>query len=230
MEEIFDRQDVPEDAKEALRKSFAEQERKLREIEQHLDKLRKALGGMINVIALTVESKDPNSAGHQRRSADLARTIATAMGLSEGQIDGIRMAGVVHDLGKLIIPSEILIKPDPLSEVEKDLIRTHPKVGFHMLKEVEFPWPVADIVLQHHERINGAGYPSGLTGESISIEARILGVADVVEAITSQRAYRPSRDMDYALQELSRNSGILYDPRVVDTCLMCISTRGYKFR
>jgi len=199
-----------------------------RKLEQSMEKLRKAMGGTIQVIALTVETRDPYTAGHQRRVANLARAIATEMGLSEEQIDGIRMAGVVHDLGKISVPAEILSKPGELTEVEFRLIKSHPQVGYDILKEIDFPWPVAQIVLQHHERMDGSGYPRGLKGAEILLEARILGVADVVEAMASHRPYRPALGVDKALEEISKNRGILYDPEAVDACLRLFTQRGFR--
>jgi PAS domain S-box-containing protein len=207
-------------------------ERKLMEEElQHsLDMLRRAVNGTVQVIATTVEIRDPYTAGHQQRVADLARTIATKMGLPSEQINGIRMAGVIHDLGKISIPAEILSKPSKLIEIEFNLIKTHPQVGYDILKEVEFSWPIAQIVLQHHERMDGSGYPSGLSGEDILLEARIIAVADVVEAIASHRPYRPAFGIDKALEEISENSGILYDPVVVNACLELFLEKGFSFK
>ncbi|MFQ6001486.1 MAG: HD-GYP domain-containing protein [Anaerolineae bacterium] len=209
----------------------SETERKWAEEElQHaLEKLRKALGGIIHAMALTVETRGPYIAGHQRRAANLARAIATQMGPSEEQIDAIRMAGVVHDLGKVVVPTGILNKPGRLTENEFGIIQTHPQVGYDILKTIEFPWPVAQIVLQHHERMDGSGYPEGLVGKEIVLEARILAVADVVEAMSSHRPYRPALGIDEALEEISRNRGVLYDPNVVDACLKVFTEKGFKF-
>ena len=199
------------------------------ELRQASNKIRQALGSIVKVVTATVEMKDPYTAGHQRRVADLARAIATEMRLSKDQIEGIRIAGTIHDLGKLFIPGEILCKPGKLNEYEFSLIRLHCQVGFDILKDIEFPWPIAQIVHQHHERMDGSGYPQGLKGEQILIEARILGVADVVEAMSSHRPYRPALGIDKALEEISREKGILYDPAVVDTCLKICSDHKFKF-
>jgi len=191
--------------------------------------LRTALGGTIQAMALTVEIRDPYTAGHQRRVSNLARAIATEMGLSHDQIEGIRIAGIVHDLGKITVPSEILSKPGLISLIEHSLINTHPQKGFEILSSINFPWPIAQIVLQHHERINGSGYPAGLKKDQILLEAKVLMVADVVEAMASHRPYRPSRGVQLAMDEITKNKGILYDKRVVDACLRLFLNKGFKF-
>ena len=185
---------------------------------------------MIQAIALTVETKDPYTAGHQRRVSDLARAIAQEMGVPIEKVDGVRMAGVLHDLGKISVPAEILSKPTKLTDIEYGLIKIHPQAGYDILKEVEFPWPIAQIVLQHHERLNGSGYPQGLKGDEILLEARIIMVADVVEAMASHRPYRPGLGLDKALGEISGNKGILYDPAVVDACLKLFTQKGFELK
>ena len=200
------------------------------EVQSTLDKLRSAMGGIVQAMAMTVERRDPYTAGHQRRVSDLARGVAAEMVLSAHQIDGIRMAGLIHDLGKICVPVEILSKPGQLSEIEHTLIKDHPQVGYEILKEIEFPWPVAQIVLQHHERIDGSGYPAGLCGEDILVEARTLSVADVVEAMASHRPYRPTLGRDMALEEISQNRGVLYDPDVVDACMKLFLEKDFQFR
>lgn len=195
-----------------------------------LEKLRQAMNGIIQAIALTVETRDPYIAGHQRRVADLGRAIAQEMGLSSDQVDGLRLAGIIHDLGKISIPAEILSKPARLTELEMALVRTHPQVGYDILKEIEFPWPVARMVLEHHERINGSGYPAGLTGGQMLPESRILAVADVVEAIASFRPYRPALGIDPALEEISGQRGSLYDPPVVEACVHLFKAKGYALK
>jgi len=199
------------------------------ELRRTLERLREALGGIIQTVALTVETKDPYTAGHQRRVGNLARAIADEMGLPEEQIDGIRMAGLIHDLGKVAIPTEILSKPGRLSDFEWGMIKMHSQIGYDILKKIDFSWPVAQIVLQHHERMNGSGYPQGLSGEEIILEARILAVADVVEAMASHRPYRPALGIDKALEEISQNRGVLYDPEVVDACLRLFTENGFRF-
>ena len=198
------------------------------ELQHTVDSLRKAVGATIQVMVSSVETRDPYTAGHQIRSAALARTIATEMGLSQEKIEGIRIAGSIHDIGKLSIPAEILSKPTKLSGIEFSLIKEHAKRGYEILKDVESSWPLAEIVYEHHERIDGSGYPRGLKGEEILIEARILAVADVVEAMASHRPYRPALGMDAALQEIEKNRGILYDPAAVDICLMLIREKGFQ--
>ncbi len=199
------------------------------EIRESYAKLRAAFGGIIKAISSVVEVKDPYTAGHQRRVADLSRAIATEMGLSKDKIEGIRMAGSIHDIGKISLPAEILSKPGQLNKMEWELIKTHPEVGYEILKDIEFPWPVAAIVRQHHERLDGSGYPQGLKGDQIMIEARILAVADVVEAMAYHRPYRPAHGVNKALAEISQKKGFLYDPLVVDTCLKLFMEKGYKF-
>src|SRR5664280_859295 len=200
----------------------AEEERK-----QSFERLRKALGATVQSISLTVEMKDPYTAGHQQRVSDLTRAIATEMGLSADRRDFIRTASSIPDIGKISVPSEILSKPTKLTDLEFSLIKTHSQSGHDILKDIDLPWPVADVVLQHHERMNGSGYPQGLKGDDILLEARIMAVADVVEAIASHRPYRPSLGIDFALEEISRNKGILYDADVVDACLKLFQEKSY---
>jgi PAS domain S-box-containing protein/putative nucleotidyltransferase with HDIG domain len=197
-------------------------------LESTLDNLRKAIGGTIQVIVQVVERRDPYTAGHQRRVADLARSIATEMGLSHDMIDGIRIAAMMHDIGKISVPAEILSKPGSLSRLEFGLIKEHPRTGYEILKDVEFPWPIAEIVYQHHERLDGSGYPRGLKGPGQLLEARIIALADVVEAIASHRPYRPSLGIDVALEEIRNMKGKLYDPNVVDAALRLFETKKYK--
>ena len=200
-------------------------EEKLRE---SLEQLRRAMQTTIQVLVMAVEIKDPYTAGHQRRMTSLARTMATEMGLPPEKIEGLRMAGVIHDIGKITLPTEILSKPTKLSGIELSLIREHVRLGYDILKDVESPWPLAEIVLQHHERMDGSGYPRGLKGEEILIEARILAVADVVEAMASHRPYRAALGLDAALEEIEKNRGLLYDSHAVDTCLRVFREKGYQ--
>ena len=166
--------------------------------------------------------------GHQKRVAHLSRAIGDEIGLPRPQIEAVRMAGAIHDIGKVSVPAEILSKPGRLTDLELSLIKTHPTVGYEILKEIEFPWPIARIVLQHHERMNGSGYPEGLSGQAILIEARILGVADVVEAMASHRPYRPALSIEEALEEISHKKGMLYDAIVVDACLRLFKEKGFR--
>lgn len=196
-------------------------------LEASFAELRKAMGGIIQAMAQTVETRDPYTAGHQRRVADLARTIAAEMGLSNDKIEGIRMSGVIHDLGKISIPAEILSKPGRISEIEYALIKGHPQTGYDILKTIEFPWPVADIVHQHHERIDGSGYPLGLMRDDILIESKIMAVADVVEAMASHRPYRASLGTEIALEEIIKNRGKIYESEVVDACVKIFREKSY---
>jgi len=187
-----------------------------------------AFGTTVQVMVSAVEVRDPYTAGHQIRSADLARAIATELGLPQEKIEGLRMAGSTHDIGKLSIPAEILSKPTKLSEIEFSLIKAHAQRGFEMLKDVESPWPLAEIVHQHHERMDGSGYPRNLKGDDILIEARILAVADTVEAMASHRPYRPGLGINTALNEIEKNRGIYYDVAVVEACLRLFREKGYE--
>ena len=191
--------------------------------------LQKAVDGVTCAISLVVETKDPYTAGHQRRVAKIARAIAGEMGLSEWVAQGVHVAGLLHDVGKVAVPAEILSKPGKISQYEIDIIRTHPQVGYEILKKIEFPWPISQAILQHHERLNGTGYPEGISGEDIIIEARILGVADVVEAISSDRPYRQALGLDSALAEISRASGILYDYEAASACLRLFQKNEFEF-
>jgi len=188
-------------------------------IQQKHGELLAALDGIIHAMSLVVETRDPYTAGHQKRVADIACAIARAMSLSEWDVRGIRVAGLLHDVGKLSVPAEILTKPGKLSASEFSIIKSHSKVSHDILEMIEFPWPVKKAVLQHHERMDGSGYPDGLSGDDILLQARILGVADVIEAISSHRPYRPALGLEYAMREIINKKGILYDPRVVDACL-----------
>jgi putative nucleotidyltransferase with HDIG domain len=198
-------------------------------LQNALRDLQQVLKSTIQAMALAVESRDPYTAGHQRRVADLAHAIAKEIGLPENVIEGVRMAGIIHDLGKISIPAEILSKPVKLTDIEFSLIKTHPQVGYEILKGIAFPWPIAKVMIQHHERMNGDGYPRGISGDDIVIEARIIGVADVVEAMASHRPYRPALGIDKALEEISNNKGILYDSDVVDACTKLFCDKGFKF-
>ncbi|MFH0786393.1 MAG: HD domain-containing phosphohydrolase [Pseudomonadota bacterium] len=211
----------------AINRDITELREAQEKLEQTLGNLRRALGGTIEALATTSETRDPYTAGHQRRVADLARTIAQEMGLPEDQVNGLRMAGAIHDLGKISVPAEILIKPTKLSDLEFGLIKIHPQIGYDVLKDIEFPWPIARMVLEHHERMNGSGYPNSLTGDQLLLETKILIVADVVEAIASYRPYRPALGIEVALEEIEKNKGMLYAPAVVEACLRLFGEKGY---
>lgn len=193
------------------------------------ERYRTLLEGTISALATAIEMRDPYTAGHQRRVTQLVCAIAKEMGLPQDKIEELRTAGLIHDVGKISIPAEILNKPGKLNDFQWTLIKTHPQVGYNILKEAKLPWSVAEIVLQHHERLDGSGYPAGLSGEEIMLEARILGVADVVEAMVSHRPYRPAHRLDEALAEISQNKGRLYDPGVVDVCLRLFTEKKFAF-
>ncbi|MFH0788142.1 MAG: PAS domain S-box protein, partial [Pseudomonadota bacterium] len=197
-------------------------------IEQTMENYRRSLVGTIEALAVTAEARDPYTAGHQRQVAKLARDIAKEMGLPEDQVNGLHMAGSIHDLGKISVPAEILSKPTKLSDNEFSLIKTHSQVGYEILKDIEFPWPIARIILEHHERMNGSGYPNGLTGDQLLSESKILIVADVVEAIASHRPYRPALGIDAALEEIKKNKVLLYDPAAADVCLRIFREKGFR--
>ncbi|MCX8161015.1 MAG: HD domain-containing protein [Candidatus Saccharicenans sp.] len=198
-----------------------------RELQESWARLQRALQGTIQAISTTIEMRDPYTAGHQRRVAKLAEAIARELGLPANQVEGLTLAAEIHDIGKIYVPSEILSKPTKLTELEYTIIKTHPQAGFEILKNIEFPWPIAQIVLQHHERINGSGYPNGLKDGEILPEARILAVADVVEAMSSHRPYRPAFGIDRALEEIKQNRGVLYGPAEVDACLYLITEKAF---
>ncbi|UCF71086.1 MAG: PAS domain S-box protein [candidate division WOR-3 bacterium] len=213
---------------QALRAHIARQAAS-EELERSYVKLRTTLEETVNALASATEKRDPYTAGHQRRVTQLACAIAKEMKMSEESIEGIRIAGLLHDIGKISVPAEILSKPGRLSESEFSIIKLHSEIGYDILKTINFPWPVAQITLQHHERINGSGYPRGLSGDEILIEAKILAVADVVEAMSSHRPYRPARTMKETVEEISRNQDGLYDSHVAEVCLRLFTKRRFKF-
>ncbi len=191
-------------------------------------RLQRVLLGTIQAVALTVEKRDPYTAGHQQTVARLAVAIAHELGWPADKVEGLRLGAMIHDIGKIYVPAEILSRPGRLSELEFQIIKSHPQVGFEIVQDVEFPWPVAQIIVQHHERLDGSGYPQGLVDEQIIPEARVLAVADVVEAIASHRPYRPALGVDAALEEIERNRGTLFDAEVVDACLRVFHERGFS--
>jgi PAS domain S-box-containing protein/putative nucleotidyltransferase with HDIG domain len=192
------------------------------------EKLKNAMMGTINLVATIVEQRDPYTAGHQHRVAELAHAIAQELNFSPQQLEGIRVAGLIHDVGKISIPAEILTKPSKLSPIEMNLVQAHAEAGYTILKGIEFPWPILNAIHQHHERINGSGYPGGLTKADIIPEALILAVADVVEAMASHRPYRAALGIDIALQEIEKNKSILYDEDASKACLNLFRNKGYK--
>jgi PAS domain S-box-containing protein len=213
---------------QVIYKDITEQKQAEARLKETLESLRKSIKTTIQVLGTASEARDPYTAGHQQRVADLARVIATEMGLPHDTIEGIRIAGSIHDVGKLSIPAEILSKPTKLTEIECSLIKEHSQSGFKMLKDVESPWPLAQIVYQHHERMNGSGYPRNLKGDDILMEARIIAVADVVEAMASHRPYRPTLGIEAAIEEIEKNKGILYDDVVANVCLRLFREKGYQ--
>ena len=199
------------------------------ELKKSLTQMRHILMQFVTSLGNTTDIRDPYTAGHQRKVALLAAAIAAEMGLSKDQIEGISVMGNLHDVGKIYVPIEILNRSGKLSEIEFALIKAHSQAGYDIVRDIEFPWPVAAVILQHHERMDGSGYPRGLTGEDILVEARILGVADVVEAMASHRPYRPALGIEIAMEEISQNSGILYDPAVVNACLKLLREKNFIF-
>ena len=199
------------------------------DLQQSYQKTKRAMDATIETMSKIVETKDPYTAGHQQRVSQLVTAIAKELNFSKDKIEGVRIASLIHDIGKIGLPTEILSKPTKLSDIEFSLIKEHPQIGYNILKSIDFSYPVAQIVLQHHERLNGSGYPNHLKGDEIILEARIIGVADVVVAMSSHRPYRPALGIDKALEEISKNKGILYDPELVDTCLRLFKEKGFKF-
>ncbi len=213
---------------QAAQGELEERKRAEEQLQQSFDRLRTTLEGTVNALAALAEARDPYTAGHQERVARLASAIAEEMGLPEEEILGIRMAGLVHDIGKIYVPAEILSKPSKLTEIEMEMIKVHPLTAYEILKAVEFPWPVAEIVYQHHERMDGSGYPRGLVGRETLVMARVLSVADVVEAMASNRPYRPAHGIEEALEEISQRRGDFYDADAVEACLKLFREKGFK--
>jgi HD-GYP domain-containing protein (c-di-GMP phosphodiesterase class II) len=220
---------MPHTVERALREWNLLQDRKRAEknLLKTNQRLSQAITATIQVLSMTVEARDPYTAGHQRRTTILAEAIAGEMGFPPEKIEGLRMAGKIHDIGKISVPSEILNKPAKLTPAECNLVKTHSQKGYEILKDVESPWPLAEIVYQHHERMNGSGYPRGLKGDEILVEARILAVADTVEAMASHRPYRPAPEVEAALEEIDKSKGILYDSDVVAACLKLFREKGF---
>ena len=198
------------------------------ELQHSFENLKKVMDSTVQAITMTIEKRDPYTSGHQQRVADLSRVIAREIGLSENEIEGIYIAAAIHDIGKISLPAEILSKPVQLSDIERSLIQAHSQTGYDILKGIKFPWPIAEIVLQHHERLDGSGYPRGLAGDDILMAARIIGVADVVETMASHRPYRPSMGIDKALEEVTQNKGVLYERLIVDACLKIFNEKEFQ--
>jgi PAS domain S-box-containing protein len=194
----------------------------------HLLRTEEAMRGTIIVVDRMVELRDPYTAGHERRVAEIAEAIALEMRLDAARVEGLRLGAAIHDIGKLAIPTDILSKPTRLTPIEYEYVQYHATAGYELLKGVSFPWPLAEMVYQHHERMDGSGYPRGLKGDDILLEARILAVADVVEAMSSHRPYRPSQGLGTALEEIERNAGVLYDERVAQVLLTLVREKGYR--
>ncbi|MBW1988486.1 MAG: HD domain-containing protein [Deltaproteobacteria bacterium] len=213
----------------ALEKEVAERTATARDLTRVVRRLKRAMEEIIHAMVATLKIRDPYTADHQSRVAWLAVAMAQEMGLSDSRIEGIRMACMIHDIGKIAVPLDILNKPGRLSPIEFALIKTHPEVGYNILRSVEFPWPIADMVLQHHERLDGSGYPSNLSGNSILQESKIIAVADVVEAMASHRPYRPSLGIDIALEEVRHKRKVSFDPDAVDACISLFKKKGFSF-
>ena len=193
-------------------------------------KLQKLLNDTVSGLIYAVEMRDPYTAGHQKRVGQLVSAMAREMELSDDTQDCLKIASIIHDIGKIVVPVEILTKPYGLSEFEITLLHNHPQSGYDILKTIDFPWPIADIILQHHERLDGSGYPNGLKDNETHLEAKMLAVADVVEAMASNRPYRPSKGIEQALAELEKNKGILYDTRIVETCIKLFREKNFAFK
>ena len=191
-------------------------------------RLKAAFARTVDLAKTLMGMRDPYTAGHERRMADIAVAVGREMGLDKDRLEGLRIAAELHDVGNVKVPLDILVKPSRLSAVEFKFIETHTESAYEILKDVEFPWPVAEVALQHHERWNGSGYPNGLKGDAACLEARIVAIADVVEAMASHRPYRPALGIDKALAEIESGRGTLYDPDVVDTCLRLFREKGYS--
>ncbi|MFC2140299.1 HD domain-containing phosphohydrolase [Candidatus Auribacterota bacterium] len=210
-------------------KDMTEHTLMLEKLRQSSEKLQNSLAGTIKALQVTVDRRDPYTSGHQQRVANLAKCIALEMGLPKKQIDGVFFAGTIHDLGKISVPIEILAKPGKITNDEFNIIKIHPQVGYDILHSVDFPWPIAEAVYQHHEKLDGTGYPQGLTGKDILLEAKILTVADVVEAIATHRPYRPALGIDKAIEIITEGKGTAFDPTVVDKCIILFKEKNFLF-
>lgn len=217
------------DTNEKLRREIAQRKLAEENLRYSFERLETVLEQTTMALSSAVEKRDPYTAGHQKRVAQLATAIAKEMGFSEEEVRGVNVAAILHDIGKICVPAEILSKPAPLNDLEYAMIKSHCQAGYDILQGIHFSWPVAEIVMQHHERIDGSGYPMGLSGEDILLESRILGVADVVESVASHRPYRPSLGSAKALEEIEQNSGVLYDKEVVNACVE-VYNGGFAFQ
>ncbi len=200
-----------------------------KQLRESFEKLKKNLEAAVTALASAVEMRDPYTAGHQRRVAKLACAIAAELDMNDDDMEGVRIAAIIHDIGKIHIPAEILSKPSKLTNVEYEMVKSHSQIGYDIIKSIDFPWPVADYILQHHERINGSGYPQHLVENQMRLGTKILSVADVVEAMLSHRPYRPAHNLETTLEEISVNKGILYEPIIVETCEKLFKTNKFNF-
>jgi len=214
---------------EGFHQDITQRKRAEEALKKSIESLKRTLDGTVDALSTTLEMRDPYTAGHQKRVALIACKIAEEMGLTEDQIEGIRVMGFLHDIGKIVVPAEILSKPGKINEYEFHIIKAHSQVGYDILKGIELPWPVALATIQHHERLDGSGYPRGLKGDQIILEARILAVADVLEAMASHRPYRPALGLDKALDEIAQKKGTVYDTEVVDACLRLFIDKGFRY-
>ena len=212
-----------------LLRDVSERQAETETLKSLLSQIRTSFHGVVEAFAAAVEIKDPMTSGHQKRVAQLVMAIGRDMGFSLHRLEGLQVMGLLHDIGKIVVPLEILSKPGLISNLESEIIKTHCQAGYELLQGIEFPWPVQQAILQHHERLDGSGYPAGLTDADIILEARILGVADVVEAMVCPRPYGPAQGIDRALQEITQRAGILYDPDVVNICLKLFVEKGFRF-
>ena len=212
-----------------LSKDITVQRKSEQKLQQTYQRLKKTMDATIDTMSKIIEAKDPYTSGHQHRVCQLAVSLAQELGFAEDKIERIRIASLIHDIGKIGLPTEILSRPTKLTEIEFSLIKNHSQIGYDILSSIEFFYPIAQIILQHHERPNGTGYPNNLKGDEFLLEAKIIGVADVVEAMSSHRPYRPALGTEKALEEISQNKGILYDPEVVDACLKLFKEKEFKF-
>ncbi|MEJ5299635.1 MAG: HD domain-containing phosphohydrolase [Thermodesulforhabdaceae bacterium] len=220
-------EDLRDNYEDNLQKTISEKTEGLR---TSLDLQHKIIEGIVKAIGEVVEVRDPYTAGHQRRVASLAMSIAQVLGLPQETINAVYLSALLHDIGKIAVPAEILTKPSKLDAIEFELVKRHPRVAFKILENIPFPFPIHEIAYQHHERLDGSGYPEGLKGDKIRLEARILAVSDVVEAMMSHRPYRPALGKEAALEEICRNAGKLYDPIVTSACVEAFKSRGFEFR